>query len=82
VLDGEGVLRLGEEEHVLRPATTSPFRPASGAPGDQPPRPPRFLAFSTLLEPEVAVYPDSKKVGLLAESWDGLGAQQADRDYY
>ncbi len=41
-----------------------------GPPGHQlvnrSPAPLRFLALSTMIEPEVAVYPDSGKIGVLA----------------
>ena len=44
----------------------------------------RYLALSTMIEPEVAVYPDSKKVGVLSRS-QGLASvhRQGDAvDYY
>jgi uncharacterized cupin superfamily protein len=44
----------------------------------------RFLAFSTMLEPEVAVYPDSKKIGVLARRHGMVSVhKQGDAvDYY
>jgi len=39
----------------------------------------RYLALSTMIEPEVAVYPDSKKTGVLARSHGVMGVYQ-DRD--
>ena len=86
VLEGEGVLRLGEEEHALRSGDYVAFPP--GPPAHQvfnrSQAPLRFLAFSTMLEPEVAVYPDSKKVGLLARRQGMVSVhKQADAvDYY
>jgi len=67
VLEGEGVLRSGNEEQPLRPGDYISFPP--GPPGHQvinrSNAPLRFLALSTMIEPEMAVYPDSKKVGFL-----------------
>ena len=44
----------------------------------------RFLALSTMIEPEVAIYPDSKKIGVLARK-HGLASvhkQDGAVDYY
>ena len=86
VLEGEGVLRNGDEEHTVR----------AGDYIAQPPGPPghqlinrssaslRYLAFSTMIEPEVAVYPDSKKVGVLARSHGIMSVHKQEQsvDYY
>jgi uncharacterized cupin superfamily protein len=86
VIEGEGVLRLGEEEHPLRSGDYVAFSP--GPPGHQivnrSQAPLRFLAISTMKEPEVAVYPDSKKVGVLARGHGIMSVhKQADAvDYY
>jgi uncharacterized cupin superfamily protein len=68
ILEGEGTLRLGEETHPLRAGDYVTFNP--GPPGHQVINTGsallRYLSFSTMLEPEVAVYPDSKKTGVLA----------------
>ena len=62
VLEGEGVLRLGDEEHALRAGDYVAFPP--GPPGHQivnrSQSPLRYLAMSTMREPEVAVYPSLK----------------------
>jgi uncharacterized cupin superfamily protein len=86
VLEGHGVLRSGDEEHPLHAGDYVTFAP--GPPGHQIVNdgdgPLRYLAISTLIEPEVAVYPDSKKVGFLARSL-GLASvhkQDATVDYY
>jgi uncharacterized cupin superfamily protein len=86
VLEGEGVLRSGGEEHPLRAGDYVSFPP--GPPGHQVINrggaPLRFLAFSTMIEPEVAVYPDSKKVGFLARG-QGLASvykEETAVDYY
>jgi len=86
VLEGEGVLRNGDEEVSLRPGDYVAFPP--GPPGHQivnrGAAPLRYLALSTMIEPEVAVYPDSKKVGVLSRA-QGLASvhKQGDAvDYY
>jgi uncharacterized cupin superfamily protein len=86
VLEGEGVLRSGTEEHPLRAGDYVSF--PAGPPGHQVinrgSTPLRFLALSTMIEPEVAVYPDSKKVGFLARG-QGLAAVHKEEtavDYY
>jgi len=64
VLEGAGVLRLGEEEHPIRAGDYLAFPP--GPPGHQilnrAQSPLRLLAISTMLDPEVVLYPDSKKI--------------------
>jgi len=44
----------------------------------------RFLALSTMIEAEVAVYPDSKKIGVLARSHNLASVHKQDGavDYY
>ena len=86
VLEGEGVLRSGEEEAPLRAGDYIAFPP--GPPGHQivnrSQAPLRYLAMSTMREPEVAVYPDSKKVGLLARGHGMMSVHRQDDavDYY
>jgi uncharacterized cupin superfamily protein len=86
ILEGEGVLRLGDAEHPLRAGDYVGFNP--GPPGHQivnrSEAPLRFLAISTMQEPEVAVYPDSKKVGVLARRQGMMSVhKQGDAvDYY
>ena len=74
VLEGEGVLRLGSEETTIRPGDYVAFK--VGPPGhrvdNRSASTLRYLAISTMIEPEVAVYPDSNKVGLLARKAAGL----------
>ena len=69
VLEGEGVLRYGEEEIPLRPGDYVALR--AGPPAYQMKNrsaaPLRYLAFATKLDPEICVYPDSGKVGIWAE---------------
>jgi uncharacterized cupin superfamily protein len=86
ILDGEAVLRLGDQEHRLRAGDYVAFPP--GPPGHQiinPSQAPvRFLAMSTMREPEVAVYPDSKKIGVLGRSYGIISVHRQDDavDYY
>ena len=87
VLEGEGTLRSGSEEHPLRPGDYVSFSP--GPPGHQVLNrgsvPLRYLALSTMIEPEVAVYPDSKKIGVLARKTHSIASvhkEDAAVDYY
>lgn len=68
VLEGEGVLRLGPEEHALKAGDYVVLPP--GPPGHQlinrGAAPFRFLALSSMIEPEVVLYPESNKLGVLA----------------
>jgi len=86
VLEGEGTLRLGEEEHPLHAGDYIAFPP--GPPGHQiinrSQLPLRYLAISTMREPEVAVYPDSRKVGVLARGHGIMSVHRQDDavDYY
>ena len=80
------MLRNDKEEIPLRAGDYIAFPP--GPPGHQIVNrgagPLRYLALSTMIEPEVAVYPDSKKVGVLSRS-QGLASvhRQGDAvDYY
>jgi uncharacterized cupin superfamily protein len=87
VLEGQGVLRNGEdEEQLLNPGDYVWFPP--GAPAHQILNrgevPLRYLAISSLFEPEVAVYPDSKKIGFIARSFGMASVHKEDTavDYY
>ena len=87
VLEGEGMLRNDKEEIPLRAGDYIAFPP--GPPGHQIVNrgagPLRYLALSTMIEPEVAVYPDSKKIGVLARktlAMSSVHKQGATVDYY
>jgi uncharacterized cupin superfamily protein len=73
VLEGEGVLRSGEEEVPIRAGDYVAF--PVGPPGHQivnrSPGILRYLALSTRIDPEVTVYPDSSKVGTWSEMVPG-----------
>jgi uncharacterized cupin superfamily protein len=67
VLDGQGLMRIGDGEKVVRSGhyIALPIGQAhqlintSSAPL-------RYLCFSTMVTPEVALYPDSDKLGILS----------------
>ena len=69
VLAGRGRLRTPGGERPLRPGDYAGFPRGAGgahqvlADGDELLR---YLCFSTMLQPEIAVYPDSGKLGLFA----------------
>jgi uncharacterized cupin superfamily protein len=73
ILEGEGVLRSGEEEIPLRAGDYVSF--PVGPPGHQIINRSagilRYLALSTMIEPEVSVYPDSNKIGTYGKSVPG-----------
>jgi len=74
VLEGAGTLRIGEERVPIRggdyialppgPATAHQLINSGTAPL-------RYLCFSTMVTTEVAVYPDSKKIGAMSIGPDG-----------
>lgn len=69
VLEGQGTLHYGDETFALRAGdvvnieagTEIPFQIANTSDGDL-----KYLAISTLLHPDVFVYPDSDKIGVMA----------------
>jgi uncharacterized cupin superfamily protein len=71
VLEGEGTVRLGDRELPVRPGdyVAMPVGPAHPHQViNSSTAPLRFLALSTRIEPDIAVYPDSQKVGVLGGS--------------
>ena len=75
VLEGEGVLSIGAAEEVLMGAGDFAALPRGSEyahrlrnSGEQPLR---YLCFSTMIEPDVFVYPDSNKVGFFAGAAPG-----------
>ncbi len=68
LLEGEGVLRLGDAEHPIRAGDYMAFRAGGDAHQivNRSGAPLRFLALSTMSYPEVARYPESQKVGVIA----------------
>lgn len=74
ILDGSGILRLGEErlpvsagDYVALPAGAACAHQLFNEGTETL----RYLAFSTQMEPEVLVYPDTQKVGVMAGAAPG-----------
>lgn len=75
IVEGEGTYRYGEERHAIKSGDLL------GAPVGGPEnahqitntggKPLTYLAFSTMLEPEVVEYPDSNKFAMYSQSQDG-----------
>jgi uncharacterized cupin superfamily protein len=71
VLDGEGEVRIGAETHAIRKGDVVACPPGGPEVAHQIVNTGkaelRYLAVSTRLYPEIAEYPDSGKIGILAE---------------
>ena len=85
VLEGTGRLRLDGEEYSLEPGDFVPF--PTGPAGahrviNDSSEPLHYLAFSTMDEPDVTVYPDSGKFGVYAGSPPGGRAERTLDGYY
>lgn len=68
ILEGSGTLRLGSEEFAIGPGHFATFRAGSDSPHqliNTGTHPLRYICFSTMNSPEVAVYPDSHKIGII-----------------
>lgn len=82
VLAGEGTLRLDGDEHPLAPGTYAAL-PVGASGGhrvvNDGEEPLRYLMVSTMVEPDVTVYPDSGKIGVYAGSPPG---GTGERDVY
>ncbi|MCB9397219.1 MAG: cupin domain-containing protein [Acidobacteria bacterium] len=69
ILEGQGVLRFGEESMPIRAGHFISF-PADGKTGHQifnnSKKPLRYIMISTMQHPDVVVYPDSSKLGFIA----------------
>lgn len=85
VLEGTGRVRLDGEEHTLEPGDYVPF-PPDEAGGHRVINDSdgllRYLAMSTMEEPDVIVYPDSEKVGVYAGSPPGGREARHVEGYY
>jgi uncharacterized cupin superfamily protein len=74
VLEGEGVLRVGESETAVRPGDFIALprgREHAHRIDNRSQRAFKYLCFSTMIEPDIAVYMDSHKVGFFAGSAPG-----------
>ncbi len=74
VLEGEGVLRLEDGEHTIRAGHFAAFpRGPKGAHKlrNDSASPLRVLFISTMMEPDVCIYPDSRKANIFGGSAPG-----------
>jgi uncharacterized cupin superfamily protein len=74
VLEGEGTLRIGEQKIPVRAgsfAAMPPGRDHAHRLYNTSDAPLRYLCISTMIHPEVGVYPDSHKVGVMVGSAPG-----------
>jgi uncharacterized cupin superfamily protein len=71
VLEGTGEVRIGQERHPIRTGDVIACPPGGPETAHQIVNTSdlelKYLAVSTKLSPEIAEYPDSKKVGVMAE---------------
>ena len=85
VLSGRGRLRTPTGERALEPGTFAAFAPGEAGAhrvandGDDPLR---YLAFSTMRDPDVTVYPDSDKVGVFAGAPPGGEGDRSVHGYF
>ncbi len=88
VLEGDVLVRTSEGEESATRGDTIIFRRGSGGghqvtnPGDEPAR---ILMMSTMIEPDVAEYPDSGNIGVFARRSGGLAKildGSAEADYF
>jgi uncharacterized cupin superfamily protein len=85
VLAGEGFVRLGDDEHRVDAGSyvPCPARPVGAHrvvnDGEEPLR---YLAMSTMRDPDVVEYPDSEKVGVFAGSPPGSAEERAVHGYF
>jgi uncharacterized cupin superfamily protein len=74
ILDGAGTLRLGKREITVASGDYIALLPVAGAAHrllNTSSQPLRYLCISTMIEPEVAVYPDSNKIGIFVGAAPG-----------
>jgi uncharacterized cupin superfamily protein len=85
VLSGSGRLRLDDEQYELEAGDYVAF-PADESGGhrvvNDSEGPLRYLAVSTMNEPDVTVYPDSGKIGVFAGSPPGGREERSVHGYY
>ena len=75
ILEGEGSVRIGGEAHRIRKGdfiSLPPGRDSAHQIVNDSKAPLRYLAVSTMEDPEVVEYPDSGKLGVMA-GWRGGG---------
>lgn len=85
VLTGRGTLQLAGVEHPLRSGDYAAL-PANETGGhkviNDSDSELRYLAFSTMNEPDVTVYPDSEKIGVFVDSPPGGSGKRSVHGYY
>jgi len=80
VLEGEGVLRLPDQEVAVRAGDYVALPPGpehAHQMRNEGDGPLRYLCFSTMVAPDVVLYPDSGKLGVFAGSPPGGNPKQA-----
>ena len=96
ILDGEGTIRMGAERHPVRAGDIIACPPGGPETAHQientSDRPLRYLAISTMAEPDVIDYPDSGKFlvkghlpagdGTRSEPFRYIGRQETSLDYW
>jgi uncharacterized cupin superfamily protein len=85
VLAGEGLLVLDGDEHAIEAGDYAAF-PADESGGhrvvNDSDGPLRYLAVSTMRDPDVTVYPEMDKIGVFAGSAPGSSDERAVHGYY
>ncbi|MGA2412178.1 MAG: cupin domain-containing protein [Candidatus Binataceae bacterium] len=74
VLEGEGVLRLGDQRILVRAGSFAAMPPGPAHAHrlyNTSDAPLRYLCVSSMITPEICVYPDSSKIGVMAGSAPG-----------
>jgi len=82
VISGRGLLRYGNDESPLRAGDVIAFVPGPDTPHqivNSSEQDLKYLCVSTMEEPEIVLYPDSEKYGVLAGS--APGGDKADRTF-
>jgi uncharacterized cupin superfamily protein len=87
ILEGEGEIRLGTEQHPIKkgdfiaaPAGSGPEHAHQIINTSE--QELKYLAVSTKISPEIAEYPDSGKFGILAENFRFVGKAGDSLDYW
>ncbi|MBI2486139.1 MAG: cupin domain-containing protein [Deltaproteobacteria bacterium] len=85
ILEGTGTLRYADKYYPVKPGDVICCPPGPEAPHqlvNTSDKELKYLAVSTMEEPEVAEYPDTGKVGVMAGSPPGSGGDPSKRTVY
>jgi uncharacterized cupin superfamily protein len=86
VLEGEGEIRIGDARYPIKQGDVVACPPGGPETAHQilntSSKELRYLAVSTKMYPEIAEYPDSKKVGVLGDGMRFLVRAGESRDYW